>query len=235
MGHLQCAGSGQRVHAIRYASFACGQLNIYLIEIKKMIIKNKSILFEPKEALNEKRLGEVLSKILSQRLRKGHNYQVPFEKTKKRGPKPKWDYIFKVENKPIIIEFDGNHHYQNAWKLKQDENKNDWAKQLSYGIIRWPFWVQMDTITLKHYLNINFDVKTNFPHGFSGGTEYFPSCFCEKGVERFITELRALPISISNSVINSLNYVAEKQGIEWVLPKSLYNLQELIGRKPTDA
>jgi hypothetical protein len=55
-----------------------------------------------------------------------------------------------------------------------------------------PDWVQLDSLTLKHYFGLDVKIEQSFPHGFIT-TKLFPASFCELGIERFRAELAAFP------------------------------------------
>ena len=137
----------------------------------------------------------------------------------------RWDFIIKIENDIFAFEFDGPDHYQFPRKIRSDNRKDEQASKAGYKSIRWPYWVQADSNTIKHYFGITADVRTKFPHGFKGGTTFFPSCFCEMGVSRFRDELTSLPEPVRADVAESLRVMAEKEGgDEWVVPLQVKNL-----------
>jgi hypothetical protein len=172
--------------------------------------------FKREEFLTQHNLGKALSNILNQELVIGKTQQVPLPVAGSKRART-WDYRFQVENQPTVVEFDGNDHYMNALKIKRDREKDALAKKNGLKVVRWPFWVQMDSQTLKHYMGLDYPVATDFPHGFKGGTKYFPSCFCEKGSLRFLDELYSLPRGVFDAVIESLQVMCSKYGHEWVL------------------
>ena len=137
----------------------------------------------------------------------------------------RWDFVIRINEDIFAFEFDGPDHYQVPRKVRSDNRKDEQARISGYKTIRWPYWVQPDAHTIRHYFGVTANIRTNFPHGFRGGTAYFPSCFCEKGIFRFEGELFSLPRTTQLDVIESLRVVAEREGgEEWVLPSQLRSL-----------
>ena len=131
--------------------------------------------------------------------------------------------MFKRDSNTFVVEYDGDEHYRNSLKIKVDRAKDKTARDLGYIVVRIPYWIQMDSETLMHYFGINKEVKRDFRHGFIT-TPLFPASFCEKGIERFQSELDDLPKSVKDEVIQSLREKIDKHGIEYVLPHKLYGI-----------
>lgn len=136
-----------------------------------------------------------------------------------------WDMAYVLDGLTCAVEYDGDDHYCNTLKIKADRQKNALAAANSIRLIRIPFWVQLTTSTLSHYCHLNASVVQSFPHGFIS-TKCFPASFCELGIERFRTELVALPVDVRAAVIKSLKDRATDHGVEYVLPSSLRTLVE---------
>ena len=136
-------------------------------------------------------------------------------------PRRRWDMRFKHDLTTFVVEYDGDEHYRNSLKIKVDCEKDKTAMDLNYVVVRIPYWIQMDSETLKYYFGINKEITRDFSHGFVT-TRIFPASFCEKGVQRFENELVALPKPVREEVIESLRGKIAKHGIEYVLPHSLY-------------
>lgn len=73
---------------------------------------------------------------------------------------------------------------------------------------------------MKHYFGQEAQIEQSFPHGFNT-TKLFPASFCELGIERFRTELLALPESVRDAVISSLRQRVAQYGLQYVLPNAL--------------
>jgi hypothetical protein len=90
-------------------------------------------------------------------------------------------------------------------------------------VVRFPYWIQLDNLTLKHYFGLEAEIEQSFPHGFIT-TKLFPASFCELGIERFRAELLPLPASVRDAVISSLRQRVAEHGLHYVLPKLLEDL-----------
>ena len=91
----------------------------------------------------------------------------------------------------IILEFDGPTHYTNPKIILNDYKKEDIIKKEGYKLIRIPFFVQLDKITINKLFNRNVINGCNYKQGFISKekTLRLPSEFCELGVERFKKDL----------------------------------------------
>ncbi len=136
-----------------------------------------------------------------------------------------WDMAYVLDGVTSAVEFDGDDHYCNTLKIKADRQKGAFATANNIRLIRIPFWVQLTTSTLSHYFHLNASIEQSFPHGFIS-TKCFPASFCELGIERFCTEISAIPLDVRAAVIKSLRDRATDHGVEYVLPSSLRTLVE---------
>ncbi|SRR5260370_1014795 len=144
--------------------------------------------------------------------------QVPVGTTRQR-----WDMAFKNEGGIMVVEYDGDDHYRHSLKVKSDRAKDEIARSQGWQLVRFPYWIQLDSCTLKHYVGLEATIEQSFPHGFIT-TKLFPASFCELGIERFRAELVALPLTVREAVIASLRERATEHGLEYVLPGSLSEL-----------
>jgi len=144
--------------------------------------------------------------------------QVPLANTRQR-----WDMAFKAEGKITVVEYDGDEHYRHSMKIKADRAKDEVARSQGWQVVRFPYWIQLDTATLAHFFSLDVKIEQSFPHGFIT-TKLFPASFCELGIERFRAELQSLPTEIREAVIASLRERVAEHGIEYVLPGSLTDL-----------
>lgn len=141
------------------------------------------------------------------------------------GRNLRWDMVFLGPEGTIAVEYDGDEHYRNALKIKVDREKDDLARSIGVQVVRFPYWIQLTTETLKHYLGIERKVAQDFPHGFIT-TKIFPASYCELGVARFLEELESLPSEVRAAVAQSLSDRAAEHGLEYVLPSDLRSLIE---------
>jgi hypothetical protein len=136
------------------------------------------------------------------------------------GRQLRWDMVYETSTGMVAVEFDGDEHYRHSLKVKGDREKDAFAKLNGYRVIRMPYWVQLTTETLQHYFDLDATIVQNFPHGFVT-TRIFPASYCELGINRFKTEIRALPVSVRQAVIASLRERAAEFGKEYVVPSAL--------------
>jgi very-short-patch-repair endonuclease len=165
--------------------------------------------------LTESKLSKALQELLPE---DSSGEQVPLTSTRQR-----WDMAFKMEGRITVVEYDGDEHYRHSMKIKGDRAKDETARTSGLHVVRFPYWIQLDTTTLKHFFGLDANVEQSFPHGFVT-TKLFPASFCELGIERFRAELFALPLTVREAVISSLRDRVAKHGIEYVLPGSLADL-----------
>lgn len=135
---------------------------------------------------------------------------------KKFGPgRP--DYRNDVEK--LIIEFDGIQHYTQPPTILKDKEKDTYALQQGYEVIRIPYFVQLSSDTIKHWFNISTDYTQTYPHGFISEkaiTQMLPSFYCSLGVERFKQEMGKYPENIVIQIKASLKQI--NKPIEAILP-----------------
>jgi hypothetical protein len=144
--------------------------------------------------------------------------QVPVGDTRQR-----WDMAYRIGGTVTVVEYDGDEHYRHSIKIKADRAKDATARSQGHRLVRFPYWVQLDDLTLKHYFGFEAKIEQSFPHGFIT-TKLFPASFCELGIERFRLELLALPQNVREAVISSLRQRASEYGLQYVLPKALVDL-----------
>jgi len=116
----------------------------------------------------------------------------------------RWDMSFKVNNQVFVVEFDGDSHYRNPQTIRSEREKNAIAESLGQKVIRIPYWVQLTTETLKHFFQIDHQIKQDFPHGFIDKKAMLPASFCELGMKRFDNEICMLPQRVMKQVLDSL-------------------------------
>ncbi|MBM3996753.1 MAG: hypothetical protein FJ303_21755 [Planctomycetes bacterium] len=142
-----------------------------------------------------------------------------------RHPKSRrrWDMAIHGAIGYQVVEYDGDEHYCNSLKIKADMEKDRLASESGWRVVRIPYWVQLDSVMLDHYFQVQAAIEQNFPHGFIT-TKFFPASFCEKGIHRFESELASLPESVRQAVIASLRDRAGEHGVDYVVPSALRHL-----------
>ena len=135
----------------------------------------------------------------------------------------RYDFGYANENESVLVEYDGDEHYRSTWVIRGDREKTELAAKHGYRLVRFPYWVQLDSNTLQHFFGIEAEVHQDFPHGFIT-TKLFPASFCELGIVRFEAELVDLPDGVARSVVESLKARCTEHGVEYVLPTKLRDL-----------
>ena len=166
--------------------------------------------------LTEQNLG-ILFKTLVPHLEFEHNKTVP-----NSGIKTRPDYRF--EELGLIIEFDGNQHYQDANVIFRDKEKDKIYTEMGYRIERVPYFIQMTEEFLCQLFQQPILYKQNYPHGFIDKKAVLPANFCELGIQRFIKDLDRFNL-YKYEIITSLHQrIIEKKEINLVLPPTLHYL-----------
>jgi Protein of unknown function (DUF559) len=96
------------------------------------------------------------------------------------GTKRRWDMGFSAGARRVVVEFDGDAHYRDALKIKADAEKDAIAKADGIHVVRFPYWVQLDQVTLRHYFDLDATAHQDFPHGFIT-TKLFPRVLLRDG------------------------------------------------------
>jgi hypothetical protein len=135
----------------------------------------------------------------------------------------RWDMAYQIDGKITVVEYDGDEHYRHSMKIKGDRAKDELARTHGWQIVRFPYWIQLDNLTLEHFFGLKANVEQSFPHGFIT-TKLFPASFCELGIERFRAELLTIPATVRQAVISSLRDRVAEHGLQYVLPTSLLDI-----------
>jgi len=124
----------------------------------------------------------------------------------------------------LIVEFDGFLHYTSNKMVLGDIEKKKFFENLGYRYIQIPYFVQLTSKIIKLLFGVSTSIDQYYPQGFVDKNVILPSDFCERGIERFITDLEKYSF-IKKDIINSLkDKIKLSKGIEYVLPPSLNNL-----------
>jgi hypothetical protein len=127
----------------------------------------------------------------------------------------RWDYQYTYEGTTYNVEFDGDKHYWDSLTIMGDDIKNSVADRLEQEVIRIPYFVQLNTETIKHYFGLEFELETDFPQGFIT-TKIFPASFCSQGKSKYHSQKDNLPLKTQNDLIASLAVQSEKYGAKYV-------------------
>lgn len=163
--------------------------------------------------LTEKILGEVLKKLYP------NNTFIHDKSVPNSGSRRRPDY--RCDELMLIVEFDGLHHYVNAEKILNEEEKTNMYESMGYKVIRVPYFVQITTDTIRHLFGIVFEHEQEYPHGFVDEKCVLPCDFCELGIEKFQKDLLSFDYILDDITHSLKNKVEIKGDIRRVLPKSL--------------
>jgi hypothetical protein len=139
------------------------------------------------------------------------------------GSRRRFDMAFRSGGTTVLVEYDGDDHYRDSLKIRDDRCKDDLAATNGMRLVRVPYWVQLDRVMARHWFGLDADIEQSFQHGFIT-TKLFPASFCELGVARFRRDLEELPAAVRGAVIDSLRDRVAEYGIEYVLPTELREL-----------
>jgi len=79
-----------------------------------------------------------------------------------------WDYYIKIDNRNILVEFDGAQHYSKILNYIRDEKYEKLARSLGYEVVRIPYFIQLDTGLVEYYFKTKL-VSTKITHSFLQG------------------------------------------------------------------
>ena len=129
------------------------------------------------------------------------------------------DYL--CENLKLIVEFDGDQHYRNVAKIKNELKKNQTYSRMGYSIVRIPYFIQISSIVIENLFKKKFSYRQKFPHGFISKSVILTCDFCEVGIKKFENDLEKFSF-IKSDIIKSLkDKFLEIRDIELVVPPSL--------------
>lgn len=132
---------------------------------------------------------------------------------------------YRSERYRLVIEFDGNQHYQRAAHVLRDGEKDKLFAAAGYRVVRIPYFVQLDAKVIDVLFGGLVRDRTPlkaFPHGFIASEVVFPADFCELGIERFRSDLNTFSC-IAGEIWASLRAAAQRLGDRrLVCPPSLW-------------
>ena len=59
----------------------------------------------------------------------------------------RWDMSYQIDGAITVVEYDGDEHYRNSMKIKGDRAKDEVARTHGLRVVRFPYWVQLDSLT----------------------------------------------------------------------------------------
>nr|WP_314488004.1 DUF559 domain-containing protein [uncultured Kingella sp.] len=172
----------------------------------------------PNDYLTEERLGEIFQ-IAQPDIAFVHNKFVHNKMVPDSGIKNRPDYRF--ESLKLIVEFDGNQHYQDAAVIVRDRKKDRVYTAMGYRVLRIPYFVQMAQALLQECFGAPIVYRQVYPHGFIDAKAVLPANFCELGVQRFMADLVRFSAYRAGILQSLREKVAEKGDVDLVVPPSL--------------
>ena len=89
------------------------------------------------------------------------------------GSRCRFDMAFQTPGGTVLVEYDGDEHYRDALKIRADRQKDVLAAGQGMRLVRVPYWVQLDTLTARHWFGLEAAIEQSLPHGFIT-TRLFP-------------------------------------------------------------
>jgi hypothetical protein len=141
------------------------------------------------EKLSESNLKEVLIRIFSEQI----NSQYCLKNNKRKFF---IDYYIETNTHKIAIEFDGHYHYTQTKSQIRDIELTQLCQQSGIDLIRIPYWVQIDSRTLRYYFSKYTTklpkIKSTYKHGFWDPKITYPADFNQYGRQLFESQFSGL-------------------------------------------
>lgn len=112
-----------------------------------------------------------------------------------------------VESKNLVVYVNTIEDYRDPRRIVERDTLKEVLSGIGYTVVSIPFFIQMDTATIKHYFDVELDACCDTPTGFPYDVEanpYVPASFCSLGWNRFISDTYSLPEEIGKQVFGSL-------------------------------
>ena len=186
---------------------------------------------KPKGEMSEKNLLEV-SKIFFNKSDIQTQVRFKYDKTNNRKF---YAVDCLVERRKTIFEYDGPHHYCNIWKIKRDNERYAYFRNLGYRVFGFPYFCQLtrdfakfmfkDFYSEEKYIKSIKKVYgvTQEEHIWAPGlhsSKETPANFISLGMDRFLNEMKTFPESQVHQIIYSLQLYAKEYSLEYIIPKN---------------
>ena len=136
---------------------------------------------------------------------------------------------FRNDEIRLIVEFDGPRHYTQAKTCITDVERDELYTSMGYKVVRIPYYLQLETRTLKLLFNLDYEMEQDYPHGFNEKGVVLPSDFCYLGTLRFNEEIKTISKSfpcIVDEIKETLKVKASiKENWAYVLNPNLFHLK----------
>jgi hypothetical protein len=132
------------------------------------------------------------------------------------------DFLIITKFGQLIIEFNGNLHYQRAETQLRDNMLRDYCMVNDIMLVEIPYFIQLTNDTaaflfskdvVKYYLS-KFNISTTFPHGFISPKLTLPCDFNIAGWNRFMSDIHNIiphdhNLAITRQIWDSLYHKME--------------------------
>ena len=71
---------------------------------------------------------------------------------------------YQIDGVVTGVEYDGDEHYRHSIKIKGDQAKDDIARNQGFQVVRFPYWIQLDNLTLEHYFGLEAQIVPRRVH-----------------------------------------------------------------------
>lgn len=112
------------------------------------------------------------------------------------------DILLKVDN--LVLEFDGYFHFNSYKQQQRDLKKDSVFKANNLKVIRIPYFIQLSSLSIKYFFNINLDFSQTYNHGFIDKKALRPCDFNSFGLGILKKYLTSIPEEISNDIVKTL-------------------------------
>lgn len=110
---------------------------------------------------------------------------------------------FYMPDDKLIVEFDGNRHYQEYKTMDRDIKNQALLLAQEIRVVHIPYWVQAEFVMPFYFGILDYrtpDGETAYPNGFVDKNCVRPSDFSFLGWERFLYELNSMPTPIREEI-----------------------------------
>lgn len=121
----------------------------------------------------------------------------------------RFKYDIKIKSENIVIEFDGDRHYNDIDTIRRDLIKDTIVDLDQSTLIRIPYFVQLTTQVFYRLFNkMGVEIIQDYPHGFIDKKAKLPSSYCSHGEIKFLKDLVKFDY-IRDDIIDSLKRIEQ--------------------------
>jgi hypothetical protein len=188
-------------------------------------------IIEYENYLTEEKLGKLLGEVFD-----GEEV-LPQYSIKGRYNRFRVDFF--IPRLGIVVEFNGNTHYQKTKVILRDYALREYCKENNLKLIEIPYWLQIDDRVFhllfglqltEKFIDSKVEFKVNYPHGFISKDCVLPADFSADGWNRFWKEYTSLLenpdfeyFSVLQEIFDSLSNRIDLVGVEPVMGIDLGN------------